>query len=122
MKEVFVKSWFINNNMSDSERYCINECNASFTIERETEKAYRGFFDTNYGKIYAWVPKSVCMTEEEAIEEGNKINAWLQEKEDRYNRIVAWCKEQGLRVRNMMKLDTIKRIVKEAGLEIPENI
>lgn len=118
MKKVEIKEWFVIKNYEEGQSYSIRESGCEFVVEGETEKALKGYFDTNFGKIYGWVPKSVIVTEEDKKELGKRI----YEGQKRYERIIAWCKEQGLKVRNMMKMETIKEMVKKAGLEIPENI
>lgn len=56
--EVIVKSWFLNKNYSQNERYAISTANRTF-IEKETEKAVFVKFDTDNGIIKGWLPKSV---------------------------------------------------------------
>lgn len=56
--EVVVKSWFLNKNYSQNERYAISTANRTF-IEKETEKAVFVKFDTDHGTIKGWFPKSV---------------------------------------------------------------
>lgn len=60
---MIIKSWFLNKNYSQNERYAINLAD-SCTIERETEKAYLLTFRTEFGRIKNWFPKSVCIVED----------------------------------------------------------
>lgn len=56
-----VPAWIIRKNLSQNEAYAVlNECSGS-TVIRETEKAVLVSFDTEYGKIEMWSPKSVLV-------------------------------------------------------------
>lgn len=56
-----VPAWIIRKNLGQSEAYAVlNECNGSSVI-RETEKAVLVSFDTNYGVVEMWSPKSVLV-------------------------------------------------------------
>lgn len=59
-----VAKWFVEKNYSRNEAQAMAETEA--TIERETEKAYLLKYNTEYGVITGWFPKSVCS--EETIE------------------------------------------------------
>lgn len=54
-----IKSWFVNKNFSSDERIAIGTSDG-FTIERETEKAFLFKWQTKYGSISKWIPKSCC--------------------------------------------------------------
>jgi hypothetical protein len=54
-----VKAWFIHKNFTQQEAQAINN-GCTITIVSETEKAYKLNFQTNFGSIVSWVPKSVC--------------------------------------------------------------
>lgn len=56
----WVKDWFVRKNYEGNQLYAIRESGNQFVITDETEKAYKGYYDTDYGKIYAWCPKSCC--------------------------------------------------------------
>ena len=55
-----IKSWFLQKNFTQGEAYAINTAR-SFKIERDTEKAILVKFNTDYGMIKTWLPKSVCV-------------------------------------------------------------
>lgn len=58
-----VKNWFLNKNFDANERIAI--ANIEPTVEKETEKAVFLCWNTSYGKIKKWIPKS-C-TEETTV-------------------------------------------------------
>lgn len=54
-----IPAWIIKKNLSFEERYAVlNECN-SIEVKHQTEKAALLKFDTDYGNIKMWCPKSV---------------------------------------------------------------
>jgi|SRR5690625_413077 len=56
-----VPAWIIRKNLDSNQAYAVlNEANRMKTV-RETEKAKLVEFDTNYGKITMWTPKSVLV-------------------------------------------------------------
>lgn len=56
-----VPAWVIKRNLTPDESYAVlNEANSMTTV-RETEKAKLVKFDTNYGFIEVWTPKSVLV-------------------------------------------------------------
>lgn len=120
-------------------------------IEKETEKAYmldyqnyeytnmsynKSTDDVEYNPVYraVWVPKS------QVIVEDNKIVAmpsWLakkiglktekmesdrQERINKYESLIFWAKQNGLKVKNKMKKSTILEVIKKAGLTVPAEL
>lgn len=56
-----VPEWIICKNLSQEEAYAVlNECNFML-VNRETEKAELVAFDTDFGTITMWTPKSVLV-------------------------------------------------------------
>lgn len=56
-----VPAWIIRKNLTNEEAYAVlNECD-SMKVVRETEKAQLVEFDTNYGRVRMWTPKSVLV-------------------------------------------------------------
>lgn len=54
-----IPTWIIKKNLSFEERYAVlNECN-SVVVKYQTEKAVLFKFDTDYGIVKMWCPKSV---------------------------------------------------------------
>jgi len=67
---VKVQEWIVNKNLDSNEIYAVKSINFEGTIEKETEKAVYVKFNTNFGNITMWCPKS-CV---EKIEEIKKEN------------------------------------------------
>jgi len=63
-----VKDWFLQKNFSQNEAYAIRLCEDCH-IERETEKAALIRFETEWGLIRSWIPKSVFEVEAEGEQE-----------------------------------------------------
>lgn len=98
-----IKDWFVDKNFSNEQAYAINcECDR-IEVTKETEKAYNVTFHTAYGKIFSWVPKSVCMTKEQVKEEAEKAEKAWENGFEKNQRLLAEAKElgvKGLRPRN----------------------
>src|SRR5690625_3832718 len=110
------KDWFVNKNFDQNEAYAIRNEAYRFEITKETEKAYRFTIHTEYGKIFTWAPKSVCMTEEDERQEAIKaMNAWenglKRNKELRQKAIELGVKCVGPNSR--LKTATLERKIKE---------
>lgn len=117
-----IKAWFLRKmNMelhADWKEYAGHE------IIGETEKAYKLLVHTRKYNRYdgetegegsdtvMWCPKS-CMTENAAAE----LVQELRDSKTRYENLLSFAKEHGLRVRNMMKVKTILAAIRAAGLE-----
>ena len=110
-EHIVIKSWFLAKNFTEGERYAISV--SDLAIEKETEKAVFIKAVSDYGVIKFWCPKS-CLTtlEKEAKVIENKIN--------KYEALINWCKENNVKgVRNKMRVETIKKKIEAAGLEMP---
>lgn len=59
---VSVAPWFLRKNFSQGQRYGIETCDNA-VIKAETEKAYKLGFDTDFGYVTSWFPKSVLRVE-----------------------------------------------------------
>ena len=92
-------------------------------IERETEKAYLlciawDYTSDLYRTLKVWVPKSATMTDEEYREEQRKEDERFEEGCKRYENLVAFAKEHGIKgIRVGMRKNTILTKIAEAGLE-----
>lgn len=53
-----IQNWFLVKNFTQNQRYAMARTEP--TIVKETEKAFFLRFDTEYGRISGWFPKSVC--------------------------------------------------------------
>lgn len=117
--KIAIPYWFIAKNLTRAQANAI--IGETMVVERETEKAVLVKWNTDYGFVTLWTPKSIIVTEEEAKAEAKaeaekKMNA-LKQGEERYNKMIAFAKENGLAVRNKMRKDTVMAIIKKAGLE-----
>lgn len=55
---IHIKSWFFNKKFSSAERYAINCCDDGPVLMRETAKAVLLMWNTEFGRIQSWIPKS----------------------------------------------------------------
>lgn len=55
--KIRVKSWFMQKNFTQNERYAI-DCARSSSVQKETEKAVLVKWSTKFGSIDRWIPKS----------------------------------------------------------------
>jgi len=56
-----VPAWIIDKNLSRDEAYAVLNETSSMEVVRETAKAKLVKFDTNYGNVTMWTPKSVLV-------------------------------------------------------------
>lgn len=56
-----IPSWIIRKNLSQEESYAVINQSSSMTVVRETEKAEYVEFDTDFGKVQMWTPKSILV-------------------------------------------------------------
>nr|DAI82544.1 MAG TPA: hypothetical protein [Caudoviricetes sp.] len=117
--KIAIPYWFISKNLNRTQADAI--VGERMTVERETEKAVLVKWNTDYGFVTLWTPKSIIVTEEqartEAKAEAEKRMQSIKQGEERYNKMIAFAKENGLAVRNKMKKDTVMSMIKKAGLE-----
>lgn len=74
-----VKAWFLNKEFTTDERIAIASVDA--TVKRETDKAVLLCWDTDYGKISKWVPKSCIEKTPEISENVQKMLDEMKERE-----------------------------------------
>jgi hypothetical protein len=65
-KELFhsvngVPTWFIEENLNQQEAYAVENCSCGSCVVRETQKAEWVEFDTDFGGVRLWVPKSIMI-------------------------------------------------------------
>ena len=117
--KIAIPYWFISKNLNRAQADAI--VGERMTVERETEKAVLVKWNTDYGFVTLWTPKSIIITEEqartEAKAEAEKRMQSIKQGEERYKKMIAFAKENGLAVRNKMKKDTVMSMIKKAGLE-----
>lgn len=109
---VALKTWFINKNFSHHEAYALKV--SDFQIIKETAKAYRLKAVSDYGNLYIWAPKSVCLNSEQYEAEMIKAEKAF-EKGLEYNRsLLAQAKALGIKgVRKGMRTKTLERKIAE---------
>lgn len=119
-----IKSWFLIKNFTPDEKYVIEVSDRE--ILRETEKAVNIKFTSKYGNLFSWIPKSVFMTKEDERKEEERMNkriAKFEEGKRRYEELVKFAKENGVKyVRIGLRKETIINKIKEAGLEVPAEL
>ena len=112
-----IKTWFISKNFTSDEQF-IADCSEK-SIEKETQKACLVKFNSKYGVIRKWVPKSCFCTGfdllDEIIEDEKRELAIVK-----YERLLVWASKQGLKVGNRpRKKNLIAKIIKN-GLNVPK--
>lgn len=112
-----IKDWFFTNMCVEFSQYGYQIM--GYEVVGETEKAYKLSVDAvrvdgekEITRIQ-WCPKSCVKTAEEIQEEQNRFENGCR----RYEAALKFAKENGLKVRNKMKLKNILSKIKEAGLE-----
>lgn len=125
-----IESWFMINNFSENERLVVESSDEPI-IKKETEKAYLLEFNSDYGTITKWVPKSctyqgikVDRTPREKTEEEKARDKEMIRKAFpglAYNEYLTnYAKENNVKgVRIGMKTATLIEKIKNAGLEVP---
>lgn len=105
-----IKGWFMTKNFDPSERLAI--VGVTPELRRETEKAVQLCWDTEYGKIVRWVPKSCFETAEsyeaELKEETATCMKKIREREENYNALIAECRAHGIPARKGWLVATMK--------------
>lgn len=108
-----IKGWFMSKNFSDHERLAI--VGVSPILCRETEKAVNLCWNTKYGKIVRWVPKS-CLGHEETTREESEANLKAgREREARYEDLIAKCRANGIPARKGWRVSTMKQRLAEVA-------
>lgn len=116
-----IKEWFLVKNFNDNERYTISVSDVN--IEKETEKAVFIKFESDFGVIKSWIPKSCIMTDEEEQEERRLKAERLNKYQDKYNSLIEFGKNHGVkRLRKGLKMKTIIEKIQLAGIEIPQEL
>lgn len=109
MTNIIIKDWFLDKKFTQDEKYAISVSDVS--IIGESEKAVKLKFESDYGNIFSWIPKSCLMTEEEIAEKQRRF----EEGCERYEQMLDYAKSLGCKgVRRGMKLWTIENKINEA--------
>lgn len=116
-----IKEWFLFKNFNDNERYVISVSDIS--IEKESEKAVYIKFESDFGTIKRWIPKSCIMTDEEEKEELRIKAERFNNYQNRYNSLIELGKSNGVKgLRKGLKIITIIEKIRLAGIEIPQEL
>lgn len=114
---VGIKSWFIDKNFSPDELFICET--TTFAILKETEKAVQLIWNSKYGKMFKWVPKSCMLT----IEDVKEIQSKVLSSIEKYENLIAWAKENNVAgVRKRMKKANIIIKINAAGLTVPAEL
>lgn len=112
-----IKSWFLNKEFSANERIAI--IGVSPAMVRETEKAVCLRWNTRYGVIKRWVPKScleaVTIAEENTTEKcAARLDA-IKAREARYESLISECRAHGIPARKGWKVSTMQQRLAEVA-------
>lgn len=110
--EYFIRGWFISKNFTNNERIAIVGVKPELLCE--TEKAVKLCWNTEYGKITRWVPKSCLETAESFAAENTaeKCAARLEAikaREASYEALIAECRAHGIPAHKGWKTATMKQ-------------
>ncbi len=111
-----VNGWFMSRSFTDSERLAI--IGVSPVSLRETEKAVQLSWDTSYGKIVRWAPKS-CLETAEGLESENTAEKCAQRlevikvRQNSYESLVSECRAHGIPARKGWRVATMKQKLAE---------
>lgn len=119
-EKIYIKDWFADKMLAEkfqSGAYLID----TLGVEAETEKAYKlrievGYCSSIEFQASVWVPKSCTMTEDEKIEEELAQVERFEAGCRAYEKILAFAKENGLKVRKGMRKATLLAKIADAGL------
>lgn len=122
MENAMIKKWFFEKENADVQIYC-HASIVEYAFVGETEKALKVKYtcESNLDvekkfTRFGWVPKSCCCSLEEYQADCQREKLREEKNFERYNNLLNFAKENGLKVRNKMKAKTILKAIKEAGL------
>jgi hypothetical protein len=100
----------LSQNLNEGERYAVG-LEFFGTVKRETEKAVLVKWNTEYGTVQSWFPKS-AIGKPQTASKGLLYNGALKE----------YARSLGVKgiTNGNMKTDTIKNKIKSAGYKVPE--
>lgn len=114
-----IPSWFLQKSLTKDQLNAIK----FETLQKvsETDKAVKVRWNTDYGSIQLWVPKSILISEEqaktEARQEADRLLKKFSEGSERYEKMINFAKQHGLPVRNKMRKETVLSMIEKAGLK-----
>lgn len=101
-----IKGWFMSKNFTPNERLAI--VGVDPVQIGETEKAVKLCWNTGYGKIVKWVPKSCFETEESREEELAAAVENRKARQAKYEELIAECRANGIPARKGWRVATMK--------------
>lgn len=110
-----VKSWFLKKNLGSEKAYSCKI--GDLSIEKETEKAVFIKCSSEFGEFAFWCPKS-CVELNKTYDDLYEEQAVAYENgKQRWQKAYDFAIQNGLKIRNNLKLNTILAKIKEAGLD-----
>ena len=111
-----VPAWIVEKNLDQDRFYAVRAEGVNPTLARETEKAVLLEWDTEFGKVSMWCPKSILKSEEQVKAEEQADIERSNKKYDGYTKLVMAAEKAGVKyVRGYLKVNTIVRMCKAAG-------
>lgn len=117
---IYIKDWFLEKAITDGyvrDLFKVENEFGDVLVEKETEKAVFIKADIiDIGVVKFWCPKSCIYTEQEVQELRNEAEKRFCEGKKRYEKMLAFAKENGIAVRAKTRKETILNKIKQAGL------
>ena len=118
----YIPEWFLSKNLDQQQLYATRVADNAY-VTKETEKAFLANWDTEYGKVSTWVPKSLVSNEAIKKNQEREIK-FIKGMEDglKYNKeLVRIGKENGIKgVRERLKTSTLEKMLSAAGVDYPK--
>ena len=112
----YVPCWIVKKNLDQDKLYAVRAEGVNPTVARETERAVLLEWDTEFGKVSMWCPKSVLKSEEQMKAEEQADIERSNKKYDGYTKLITAAEEAGVKyVRGYLKVNTVVRMCKAAG-------
>lgn len=108
--------YFVTEKLSQHELSAINIGDAVTSIKRETEKAVLINYETDYGNITLWAPKSVIKTEEQFRADFQRQATRQYVNDSYYNYLRNTAKAAGVKLGSVKKWDKIKKKLTQSGV------
>ena len=117
-----IPEWYLSKKLDSNQLYATRVADDAW-VAKETEKAFLVNWSTEYGKVSAWVPKSLVSDENIKKAKDREIN-FIKKAESglSYNKkLVELGKANGVKgVRNRLKTSTLEKLLRDASIELPK--
>lgn len=111
-----VPAWIVTKSLDQDRLYAVRAEGVNPTVARETEKAVLLEWDTEFGKVSMWCPKSVLKSEEQVKAEEQADIERSNKKYYDYIKLRTVAEEAGVKyLRGYLKVNTIVKECKAAG-------